>query len=113
MAASGSTGTPLPQRKRSRATLTTRTLNGAVIGAVRVSVCHTFPVTLSTSTMPYSADPAVSGTATIAVSSAVESGIRQLLAQKPRSWQKPILRRVRRLDILGFIVALPWHAAVQ
>ena len=49
----------MPQRKRSRATLTTRTLNGAVIGAVRVSVCHTFPVTLSTSTMPYSADPAV------------------------------------------------------
>src|SRR5688572_31192198 len=106
MAASGSTGTPLPQRKRSRATLTTRTLKGAAMGTVRVSVCHTFPVTLSTSSIPYSADPAVSGTATIAVSSGVALGIGQLLARKPRSWQEHILRRLWRADIVIAVVAL-------
>ena len=68
MSQSGCTGTLLPHEKGLRAGLTMRTRKGGGSGSVRVRLCQMLPVTVSTSSMPYNAEPAVSGTATISVS---------------------------------------------
>ncbi len=69
---SGFTGIPLPQVNGRSPEATIRTRNSFCSGPVRVSVCQTLPAADNTSNSPYSADPAVSGTATNRASTGFE-----------------------------------------
>jgi mitochondrial fission protein ELM1 len=62
---------PLPQVNGWSLVARIRTRNGVGSGSVRTSVCQIFPAADKTSNMPYSAEPAVSGTATISTSTGV------------------------------------------
>lgn len=59
---------PLPQLKGPRTGATIRTRNRVCCVSVRTRLCQILPAADSTSTMPYRAEPAVSGTATIRTS---------------------------------------------
>ena len=93
-ASSGATGMPLPHRNGRARGETMRTRNGALATPDRISVGQRLPAADSTSTMPYSAEPAVSGTATTSVS---REDFRRVARTRVRLAQKNRLRQESRL----------------